>query len=229
MWRFGLARKLKAIVGKDALIDGGAIREHYPSLEKSPPKLVCQPQNAQQISQVLHLASSTEVPIALLWRNEPSTIGTAKGAILIDLVRMNKILEIDSANLCAIVQPLASLPTLAAELEAAGLAICSSNSDAKNAIELAPSPATGMQFVLPPGIVANIGGKPQDALGYSLAAAVAKIPGTASAIPTAIFLRLKRQNQLRRASRRVNESSPSPAEAEVLRRLGKSLPSEEMG
>jgi glycolate oxidase len=229
MWRFGLARKLRKIVGKDAVIHGSAIHERYSSLEKRQPKLVCQPQNAQQISEVFDLASSSEVPVTLLRGSDSSPIGDTKGSILLDLARMNQILEIDPGNLCAIVQPMASLRTLAEKLEAAGLALCASSAGAAVAIDVAPSAATGMQLVLPPGIVVNIGGKPQDALGYSLAAAVAKISDVASAIPGVIFLRLKRKNQLPGVSRGLNESGPSPAEAEVLRRLGKSLPSEKLG
>jgi glycolate oxidase len=218
MWRFGLARKLRKIVSKDAVLEGGAILQRYPSLtDKSRPQLVCLPQSAEQISQTLEAARASKIPIALLGGTNSAAASFLKDSILIDLARMNKILEIDSANLCAVVQPLASLSALSGELEALGLAACTSNINAATAIDAA-SAATGIQLVLPTGRRANIGGKPQDALGYSLAPLFA---GTdiAFGIPTRIFLRLERKNQMRAKSPGTAKSDPSPAEAELLGRL----------
>src|SRR5712671_2209294 len=107
MWRFGLARELQKIVGKDAVLEGDDLRRRYAAfIGKSGPHLVCLPKSAPEISQIVEVARASKVPLALATAAASAPASYPRDSILIDLGRMNKILEIDSFNLCAVVEPL---------------------------------------------------------------------------------------------------------------------------
>jgi len=217
MWRFGLGKRLQDIVGRSALLEGRALLHRYSaSTDNRRPRFGCFPKSAPEISQIVEVARASKVPIAVAPAASSTPASYPRNSILIDLARMNKILEIDSANLCGVVQPLASIAALSSELEPLGLVVCSANRGGATAVDIAVT-ATGMEVVLPNGRIANVGGRPRDALACSLPSLFAA-PDISFGIPTKIFLRLAQKN---RAGAETPDAAraASPAETELLAHL----------
>src|SRR4051812_33524786 len=95
-----LAHQLRAIVGRDAVLDRPEdlmLYEYDGGVRTNPPDAVVFPQNTEQVSRVVKLAASHQVPIV------PRGAGTGlsggaipiQGGILIVFSRMNRILEVD--------------------------------------------------------------------------------------------------------------------------------------
>ncbi|MBI5310614.1 MAG: FAD-binding protein [Actinobacteria bacterium] len=124
-----LAQKLAAIVGAEYVIDGASAEAedytHDEALhgEPSAPARIVKPANAEQVSEILELASAERVPVTA--RGSGSGLsGAAVGAgdsIVIDFARMNKILSIDETNHTAVVQPGVTLNELETETAKHGL------------------------------------------------------------------------------------------------------------
>jgi glycolate dehydrogenase FAD-linked subunit len=223
MWRSRLQRKIEKIVGKDAVLAGEDLLRRYSwSAASDHPQLACLPTSAEEISQVLQVAAASKRPIALA-TSPNSVVGSyPANSLLIDLGRMNKVQEIDPDNLCAVLQPLADLSALKSELEPLGLSV-RAGSHAVTALEVAAVSSTGMQLVLPNGRIANLGGKPQDALGYFMAPLFA-VSGVALGIPTKVFLPLSRKHH-RSGEGVFSARTAAPVERELLVRLGDALDS----
>src|SRR5258708_3133725 len=116
MWRFGLAKKLRKILGEDAVLEGHALLQRYPFLtDRNRPQIACLLKGTEEISQVLAIAQQRKSQVVLLEPGSPATSRYPKGSILLDLTRMDEILEIDSANFCAVVQPMASPSALSTQ------------------------------------------------------------------------------------------------------------------
>src|SRR5436305_9675992 len=108
MWNSGLARQLKKIVGKGAVLDRPEdlmLYEYDGSIEHGTPQYVCFPQTTEHVSRIMQLASATGTPIV------PRGAGTGlsggsiarQGGIVLAFARMNRILEIDIPDQRAVV------------------------------------------------------------------------------------------------------------------------------
>jgi glycolate oxidase len=105
-----LARQLRAILGPDAVVDQPDELLVYEcdayTLEKNPPNAVVLPRTTEQISQVVKLCASLNVPII------PRGAGTSlsgsllavTGGVVISLARMNRVLSVDVRNRRALVE-----------------------------------------------------------------------------------------------------------------------------
>ena len=105
-----LARQLRGIVGADAVVDQPEELLVYEcdayTLEKNPPNAVVLPRTTEQISQVVKLCASLNVPII------PRGAGTSlsgsllavTGGVVISLARMNRVLSVDVRNRRALVE-----------------------------------------------------------------------------------------------------------------------------
>src|SRR5215813_10783069 len=99
-WLFGfnLARELRRIVGKEAVLDRPEDRmlyEYDGGVDRGTPDVVCFPQTTQQVAAIMKLATKRAIPIV------PRGAGTGlsggaiarQGGIVLGFSRMNKILE----------------------------------------------------------------------------------------------------------------------------------------
>jgi glycolate oxidase len=123
-----LADQLTALVGPDQVLVGDAISEDYEhdealSVPPRRPGYVVRPTSAEQVADVVRLAAAEGVPVTA--RGSGTGLAGAgtpvEGGIVVSFERMNKILEIDTANHVAVVQPGVTLAELDARTAEAGL------------------------------------------------------------------------------------------------------------
>src|SRR5271165_5116244 len=102
--------ELRAIAGSDAVLDRPEdlmLYEYDAGVRKSTPGAVVFPQTAQHVSRIMRVASAAKIPVV------PRGAGTGlsggavckAGGIVIAFSRMNRVLEVDVENMCAVVQP----------------------------------------------------------------------------------------------------------------------------
>src|SRR5437763_6972021 len=205
--------KLKRIAGRDAVLDRREdlmLYEYDGSLARGEPKYVVFPQTAQQVSEIVKLARRERLPIV------PRGAGTGlsggsiarQGGIVLAFARMNRILEIDIANLRATVQPGVVNLELSNALAPRGFYFAPDPSSQKactiggNVAENSGGPhtlaygvtvnhVTGLEVVLPDGRIVNFGGKTSDLGGYDLTGFFVGSEGTLG-IATKVTVRLMR-------------------------------------
>src|SRR4051812_5014964 len=208
-----LAKQLKKIVGKDAVLDRPEdlmLYEYDGGIDRGTPQIVCFPQTTEQVSQIARLATSEKIPIV------PRGAGTGlsggsiarMGGIVIGFSRMNKILEIDIPNQRAGVQPGVVNLELTHAVETRGYYFAPDPSSQKactiggNVAENSGGPhtlangvtvnhVTGVEVVLPDGRVVEFGGKATDHPGYDLTGFFVGSEGTLG-IATKIIVKLSR-------------------------------------
>ncbi|MDP3062858.1 MAG: FAD-linked oxidase C-terminal domain-containing protein [Chloroflexota bacterium] len=206
-----LVKSLEAIVGRDAVFhhpDDLFVFEYDGSIDKAFPLAVVLPANTQQVSRVVALACKAGVPIVPRGAGTGLSAGAipVQGGIQIVLTRMNKILEIDTVNRLAVVEP--GVANLALDIEAHkhGLRYAPDPSSQRvctiggNVAENAGGPhclalgvttnhVLGLEVVLEDGAVTWLGGVTQDCPGYDLRGAFIGSEGTFG-ITTRIVVRL---------------------------------------
>ena len=213
MFSFGIASKLKKIVGRDSVLDRAEdlmLYEYDGSLARGMPNFVVFPQNTEQVSAIMKLACSEQLSVI------PRGAGTGlsggaiarRGGIVLSLARMNRILEIDVANLRATVQPGVVNLDLSAALAPQGFYFAPDPSSQKactiggNVAENSGGPhtlvsgvtvnhVTGIEVVLPDGRIAQLGSKSANAAGYDLPGVFVGSEGTFG-IATAITVKICR-------------------------------------
>ena len=213
MFSFGIASKLRKIVGTDAVLDRPEdlmLYEYDGSLARGVPRFVVFPQSTQQVSEMVKLANREGLAIV------PRGAGTGlsggsiarKGGIILAFARMNRILEIDVSNLRATVQPGAVNLDLSNALMPHGFYFAPDPSSQKactiggNVAENSGGPhtlalgvtvnhITGLEVVLPDGRITQLGGKASSAAGYDLTGFFVGSEGTLG-IATAITVKITR-------------------------------------
>lgn len=118
--------QLKSITGSEYVLTSDEDRICYSydgQREEHLPDAVVRPANAEQISKILALAN--DAGFAVVPRGggtglSGGSVASCRGIIL-DLTRMNRILEIDPANMHAVVEPGVITAALASEVEKLGL------------------------------------------------------------------------------------------------------------
>jgi glycolate oxidase len=213
MFSFGVAGKLTRIVGRDAVLDRPEdlmLYEYDGSLARGAPRYVVFPQSAEQVSAIVKLAGREGLAIV------PRGAGTGlsggsiarKGGIVLAFARMNRILEIDVANMRATVQPGVVNLDLSTTLAPRGFYFAPDPSSQKactiggNVAENSGGPhtlangvtvnhITGLEVVLPDGRIVQLGGKAASAAGYDLTGFFVGSEGTLG-IATAITVKITR-------------------------------------
>ena len=123
-----IAARLGEIVGAEHVLSGDAIGEDYThdetlTVEAVRPAHVVRPGSADEVAAVLTLAAETGTPVTARGSGtglSGSATPRADG-VLVSFERMNKILEVDTENHVAVVQPGVTLAELEERTKADGL------------------------------------------------------------------------------------------------------------
>ncbi len=211
-----LIDELKGIVGKENVFDDYEDRFCYTydasfsSIDKkNTPGVVVYPGNAQEISQIMQFAYRHKIPVIPRGAGSNVSGGTLSvpDCIIMVLTRMDKILNIDSENLIAELEPGVKTAQLQQEVEKLGLfyppdpASMAFSTIGGNVAESAGGPrgvkygvtrdyVLGLQVVLPTGEIINTGGKViKNVTGYDLTRLFTGSEGTLGII-TKVILKL---------------------------------------
>lgn len=204
---------LEEIVGqKNVIVDPQEMEDYchdeMPSVHFVP-EAVVKPENTQQVSRIMKLASEKKFPVTPRGAGSGLSGGAlaVEGGIVLSMERFNKILEIDQENMMAVVEPGVLTGQIQKEVEAQGLfypvdpASLDSCSIGGNFAENAGGPhaakygitrhyITGIEAVLPNGQIINYGGKyVKNVTGYDLLHILLGSEGTL-AIVTKMILKL---------------------------------------
>lgn len=208
-----LLATLEAALGPEfVLTDGIALEAHsVDGLRRGarPPDAVVRPGTAEDVRRVLMACSAARVPVV------PRGAGTGysggavptRGGVVLAMDRFDRIVEIDEANLLAVVQPNVITGVLQAEVERRGLfyppdpASLDRSALGGNVAECAGGPRAfkygttrhyvlGLEAVLPTGDIIRTGGRTvKNVVGYDLTQLLIGSEGTL-AVVTEIVLRL---------------------------------------
>ncbi len=206
-----LLNELRAVVGNEYVIDHREdllVYEYDGSVDRSMPRAVVLPADTDQVSRVMALAYAAGVTVV----GRGSGTGLSGGAITppdglqIAFTRMNRIIEVDTVNRTALVEPGVINLDLDNHARKFGLRYAPDPSSQRacslggNIAENAGGPhclaygattnhVIGMEAVLEDGEIVNLGGAAREASGYDLRGAFVGSEGTFG-IATRILVRL---------------------------------------
>jgi glycolate oxidase len=203
---------LASLLGSDHVSTDDATRVAYgtDALKRgTPADVVVLPANADDVAAVMRLCSEHRVPVVPRGAGTGYTGGAVpvRGGVVLSLERMNRILEIDEANLVAVVEPNVITGDLQDAVERVGLfyppdpASLRQSVVGGNVAENAGGPRAfkygttkqyvlGLEAVLPTGETVRTGGKVvKNVVGYDLTHLLVGSEGTLAVI-TQIILRL---------------------------------------
>jgi glycolate oxidase len=208
-----VAARLAEIVGEKNLLAGDAIPEDYThdeglSLEPGKPAYVAKPASADEVSALLKLA--TEHSLAVTARGSGSGLSGAarpsENGLVVSFERMNAVLEVDTENHVAIVQPGVTLSELDEKTAAADLTYTvypgelsasvggnvGTNAGGMRAVKygVTRNNVLGLQAVLATGEIIRTGGKSaKTSTGYDLTQLIIGSEGTL-ALATEVIVKL---------------------------------------
>jgi glycolate oxidase len=206
-----MAARLEEIVGAGHVLTGDAIGDDYThdetlGAEPVRPAHVVRPGSADEVAAILTLAAETTTPVTA--RGSGSGLsGSAvprPDGILVSFERMNKILEIDTVNHVAVVQPGVTLteleeatakvgllyPVYPGELSASLGGNVSTNAGGMRAIKYGVTRhhVLGLQAALPTGELVRTGGKfVKASTGYDLTQLIVGSEGTLALVTEAVL------------------------------------------
>jgi glycolate oxidase len=189
--RRNIAAALRTIVPAHAVVDSAPALKAYESdglsAYRQPPMLVVLPETTAEVSAIMRYAHDHGIKIV------PRGAGTSLSGgalpladgIVLGLAKFNKVLEIDYANRCAVVQPGVTNLAITRAVEAHGFYYApdpssqiactiggnvAENSGGVHCLKygLTTNNILGLQIVLPGGEVVRLGGKHLDSDGYDL-------------------------------------------------------------
>lgn len=204
---------LLSIVGSTNVLTGDAIPDDYSHDEEltqppQKPAYVVKPATAEEVSKLLRTASEHGVPVTA--RGSGCGLSGAarprEGGMLISFERMNRVLEVDTANQVAVVQPGVTLTELDTATADSGLAYMvhpgelsssvggnvGTNAGGMRAVKygIARHNVLGLQAVLPTGEIIRTGGKiAKVSTGYDLTQLIVGSEGTL-ALATEVIVKL---------------------------------------
>ena len=203
---------LTSIVGADHIRTDAASLEAYgvDALGQGhPPDLVALPANTAQVAAIARFCNEQRMPLVVRGAGTGFTGGAVptRGGLVLSMERMNRILEIDEANLLAVVEPNVITADLQRAVEKVGLfyppdpASLEMSSIGGNVAECAGGPRAfkygttkryvlALEAVLPTGEIVESGSKAvKNVVGYDLTQLLVGSEGTL-AIITKVTLRL---------------------------------------
>ena len=187
--------------------------EYDGSIDKGRPECVVFPRRTEDVVEIVRIAAEHGLPIVGRGAGTGLSGGVipTRGGIMIGFSRMNKILEIDLENECAVVQPGVVNLDITRAVQGHGYYYAPDPSSQKactiggNVAENAGGPHTliygvttnhvlGIEAVLPDGTVLQVGGKEQDLPGYDITGLLTGSEGT-MALVTKVIVRLMRASE----------------------------------
>ena len=209
-------RALERAVGERAVLHRDQdllLYEYDGSIDKGRPECVVFPRRTEDVVEVVRIAAEHDLPIVGRGAGTGLSGGVipVRGGIMIGFSRMNKILEIDIENECAVVQPGVVNLDITRAVQGHGYYYAPDPSSQKactiggNVAENAGGPHTliygvttnhvlGIEAVLPDGTVLQVGGKEQDLPGYDITGLLTGSEGT-MALVTKVIVRLMRASE----------------------------------
>jgi glycolate oxidase len=210
-------QKLIALLGPRGYLDRPedlALYEYDGSVEKGLPEMVAFPRNTDEVAGIVRITAEYGVPIVGRGAGTGLSGGAIPrlGGVVVGFARMNRILEIDLENECAVVEPGVVNLDITLAVQPHGYFYAPDPSSQRactiggNVAENAGGPHTlaygvttnhvrGLEFVLPDGTVVTTGGKAGDAPGYDLTGLLTGSEGT-MALVTRIVVRLMRKPEM---------------------------------
>jgi glycolate oxidase len=206
-----LAEQLIAIVGEESVLWEDydlMIYEYDGSIDKAVPDAVVLPSSAEQVARIVRLCNQQKLPYTARGAGTGLSGGCIpiEGGILIGFSKLNRVLELDLANLRAVVEPGVVNLHVSNILAKDGLYYVPDPSSQKastiggNVGENSGGPHTliygvttnhvlGLEIVTPDGEIVHTGGKALDAPGYDLTGLFCGSEGTMG-IATKITVKL---------------------------------------
>ena len=205
--------KLRAVVGPKGLLERPQelmLYEYDGSIEKGRPECVVFPTSTEEVVKIVKVARDFGLPLVGRGAGTGLSGGTipTEGGVMVAFARMNKILEIDLDNECAVVQPGVVNLDITLAVQGDGYYYAPDPSSQKactiggNVAENSGGPHTllygvttnhtlGLEAVLADGTVIETGGKEADPAGYDLSGLLTGSEGTMVLI-TKVIVRLMR-------------------------------------
>ncbi|MEQ8700805.1 MAG: FAD-linked oxidase C-terminal domain-containing protein [Bauldia litoralis] len=219
--RAEIARVLREIVADESVIDDVTGLRPYESdgltAYRQPPMLVVLPETVEQVSRILRYCHDTGIRVV------PRGAGTSLSggalpladAVMLGMAKFNRILEVDRANRCAVVQPGVTNLAITQAVESDGFyyapdpssqIACSiggnvaENSGGVHCLKygLTTNNVLGIEMVLIDGTVIRLGGKALDAPGLDLLGLAIGSEGMLGVV-TEVTVRLLRAPETARA------------------------------
>ena len=208
-----MTARFREIVGTPNLLTGDAISDDYSHDEElaqppQKPAYVAKPASAEEVALLLKAATEHGVPVTA--RGSGSGLSGAarprEGGLLISFERMNAVLEVDTTNQVAVVQPGVTLTDLEAATADTGLQYMvhpgelsssvggnvGTNAGGMRAVKygVARHNVLGLQAVLPTGEIIRTGGRiAKVSTGYDLTQLIVGSEGTL-ALATEVIVKL---------------------------------------
>jgi len=198
------------LLGRERVISGGNISEDFSHDElntvKAYPEVLVEIANTQEVSKIMKYAYDNDIPVVVRGSGT-GLVGSSvplRGGIMINMTKMNKILEIDDENLTLTVEPGVLLMEIAkyvedhdlfyppdpGEISATIGGNISTNAGGMRAVKYGVTRdyVMGLELVLPNGTIINVGGKVvKDSSGYSILDLICGSEGTLAIITKAIL------------------------------------------
>src|SRR5882724_514961 len=212
-----ILRSIEQIVGLRGCLHAPAdlvLYEYDGGVDKGRPDVVALPRSTDEVAALVRLANQHGVPVVGRGAGTGLSGGSIPraGGIMIGFARMNRILEIDYDNECAIVEPGVVNLEITQAVEADGYFYAPDPSSQKactiggNVAENSGGPHTliygvttnhilGLEIVLADGSILELGGKEGDLPGYDLKGLLTGSEGT-MVLVTKIIVRLMRKPEV---------------------------------
>ncbi len=185
-----IIRDLEKIVGSSAVLskpDDLLLYEYDGSVEQAHPDVIVFPGRKEHVVEIVKLANRYELPIVGRGAGTGLSGGAIAraGGVVLAFSRMNHILEVDSENQIAVVEPGVVNLDLSRAVEKYGLYFAPDPSSQKSctiggnvsensggphtlAYGVTSSHVTGLELVMPDGKVVRVGGRTAEVPGYDL-------------------------------------------------------------
>ncbi|HEU0169729.1 MAG TPA: FAD-linked oxidase C-terminal domain-containing protein [Chloroflexota bacterium] len=205
-----LSKELASIVGDSYVHDAPSEVIAYSfdgTFQQRRPELAVSPASTEQVAEVVKVAAREGVPIIARGASSGLAGGTIpeRGGIILNLARMDRIVEIDTANVCAVVEAGVVTLQLQEEVEKLGLfyppdpassrqstlggnVACNSGGPRCLKYGVTRDYVTGLTVVLASGEIVKLGGKlAKNATGYQLLQLLIGSEGTLGIVTEAIL------------------------------------------
>ena len=212
-----ILRSIEAIVGASACLSSASdlvLYEYDGGVDKARPDVVALPRCTKEVAALVRLANQHNLPVVGRGAGTGLSGGSIPraGGIMIGFARMNRILDIDYDNECAVVEPGVVNLEITQAVENDGYFYAPDPSSQKactiggNVAENSGGPHTlvygvttnhvlGIEAVLADGSVVEFGGKEGDPPGYDLKGLLTGSEGT-MALVTKVIVRLMRKPEV---------------------------------